>query len=181
MHNTYLSTFQTLGKIEKLMLSRTEYKFTETAENKNSVRIKRRRPTRGIYFSLLTFSKRISDPFQSTSARKMRRIFLLQACGARDSPSSPVNYFPRASATVYRIKWRTNFAMFVSTEGHVPCDTDGKLDIPVSEEAAATGSNNGDCVSLLTSSLSWLPRIFPFKDATFIESLIRYLFKVIYN
>lgn len=48
----------------------------------------------------------------------------------------------------------------------MPGDTDGKLDIPVSKEAAATGSNNGNCMSLLTSSLSWLPRIFPFKDAT---------------
>lgn len=62
-----------------------------------------------------------------------------------------------------------------------PRDTDGKLDILVSEEAAATGSNNGDYVSLLASSLSWLPRIFPFKDSTFIKSLIRYLFDLLLN
>jgi len=37
---------------------------------------------------------------------------------ARDSPTSAVNYFPQAP--VYRIEWRANFAMFISTEDHAP-------------------------------------------------------------
>lgn len=41
-----------LGKIEKLMLSRTEYKFTETAENKNFAQINCRRLRLGEYISL---------------------------------------------------------------------------------------------------------------------------------